>query len=73
MRQDDGMRPRPEPRGEESECMEWEVKAQARLEKAPFFVRPFIKLRAEREAKSRGLTEVSEALLDELKGREHKG
>lgn len=53
--------------------MDWEEKAEARIKKAPFFVRPFIKVRAEREAKARGLTRVTETLLDELKSREHKG
>ena len=53
--------------------MEWEEKAETRVKKAPFFVRPFIKLRAEREAKARGLTRVTEALLDELKANEHRG
>lgn len=53
--------------------MEWENEAEARVKKAPFFVRPFIKSRAEREAKARGLSKVTCALLDELKAKEHKG
>lgn len=43
------------------------------MKKAPFFIRPFIKSRAEKEAKARGLTKVSAALLDELKKSEHRG
>jgi hypothetical protein len=53
--------------------MQWEAEAEARMRKAPFFVRPFIKSRAEKEAKARGLDKVTTALLDELKSREHQG
>lgn len=53
--------------------MQWEPDAQARLKKAPFFVRPFIRARAEREAAGRGLSAVTCALLDELKASEHEG
>lgn len=53
--------------------MEWDSEAEARVKKAPFFVRPFIKGRAEREAKARGLPKVTCALLDELKSKEHQG
>lgn len=53
--------------------MEWDSEAEARVKKAPFFVRPFIKSRAEREAKTRGLPTVTCALLDELKSKEHTG
>lgn len=52
--------------------MEWEQDAKARLQKAPFFVRFFIKQRAESEAQKRGLTRITSALLDELKSKEHK-
>ena len=54
-------------------AMDWELEAQARIKKAPFFIRPFIKSRAEREARARGLERVTCALLDELKANEHKG
>ena len=53
--------------------MKWEPEAEARVKKAPFFIRPFIKSRAEREAKARGLDRVTTALLDELKANEHRG
>jgi len=52
--------------------MEWEPEAQARVKKAPFFIRPFIRSRAERVAKERGHDKVTVSLLDELKSREHK-
>ena len=52
--------------------MHWEAEAAARIQKAPFFIRPFIKSRAEKVAKARGLDEVTTALLDELKASEHK-
>jgi hypothetical protein len=52
--------------------MHWDVDAEARLKKAPFFIRFFIRSRAEAEAKKRGLESVTCALLDELKASEHK-
>jgi hypothetical protein len=52
--------------------MDWEAEAAARLKKAPFFVRPFIRGRAEKEAKTRGLEKVTTALLDELKAHQHE-
>ncbi|MEZ4221588.1 MAG: PCP reductase family protein [Polyangiaceae bacterium] len=52
--------------------MQWQPEALARLKKAPFFIRPFIKKRAEAEAKRRGAIEVTTALLDELKANEHR-
>lgn len=53
--------------------MDWDADARARLQKVPFFIRPFVKLRAESEARKRGLDRVTAALLDELKSKEHKG
>jgi hypothetical protein len=53
--------------------MQWEAEAQARLKKAPFFVRFFIKQRAESEARRRGLDVVTTTLLDVLKSKEHRG
>lgn len=52
--------------------MEWEPAASARLKKAPFFIRFFVKQRAEAEATKRGLTQVTTVLLDELKSKEHR-
>jgi hypothetical protein len=52
--------------------MNWEPDAKARLQKAPFFIRFFIKQRAESEAQKRGLRSVSTQLLDELKSKEHR-
>ena len=53
--------------------MDWHPDALARLKKAPFFVRPFIRQRAEREASARGLSQVTPELLDQLKAKEHRG
>jgi Proto-chlorophyllide reductase 57 kD subunit len=53
--------------------MNWDPEAEARVKKAPFFVRPFIRSRAEKAAKERGLQTVTTALLDELKSKEHTG
>jgi hypothetical protein len=52
--------------------MEWEEDARVRVSKAPFFIRFFIKQRAESEAEKRGLARVTTQLLDELKSKEHK-
>ena len=54
-------------------AMQWDPEALARIARAPFFIRPFIKRRAEAEAKKRGLMRVTTALLDELKASEHRG
>lgn len=51
----------------------WTPDAEARLAKVPFFVRFFVKRRAEAAAKERGLAEVTSALLDEIKSSEHRG
>lgn len=48
----------------------WTPEALARLQRAPFFVRPFIKKRAEKVARERGLDEISSELLSELKSKE---
>jgi hypothetical protein len=53
--------------------MDWEPDALTRLKRAPFFVRFFIKQRAESEAARRGLARVTTGLLDELKSKEHRG
>lgn len=52
--------------------MDWEPDAKTRLAKAPFFIRFFVKQRAEAEAKKRGADKVTCALLDELKAKEHR-
>lgn len=49
----------------------WAVDAEERLRNVPFFIRPFVRRRAEATARERGLPEVTSQLLDEIKGREH--
>lgn len=51
----------------------WTAEAAQRLARVPFFIRPFVRRRAESVAKERGLTEVTSALLDEIKSKEHRG
>ena len=51
----------------------WNEEAKRRLKKVPFFVRPFVRKRAETVAKQRGLTEITSELLDEIKSKEHSG
>lgn len=51
----------------------WTPEAKRRLARVPFFVRPFVKKRAESVARERGLSEITSELLDELKSREHTG
>ncbi len=53
--------------------LRWTADAEKRLKKVPFFIRPFVRRRAEAAAKERGESEVTSALLDEIKGREHRG
>jgi hypothetical protein len=50
----------------------WNPEAEQRLAKAPFFIRPWVRRRAEAVARERGLTEVTSRLLDEIKGKEHQ-
>ncbi len=51
----------------------WNDDAKRRLKKVPFFIRPFVRKRAEAAAKTRGLAEVTSELLDEIKSKEHQG
>jgi light-independent protochlorophyllide reductase subunit B len=51
----------------------WQPEAEQRLKKVPFFIRPLVRRRAEAAARERGLSEVTSQLLDEIKGREHRG
>ena len=50
----------------------WTPDAKERLARVPFFIRFFVKRRAEAVAAERGLTEVTSALLDEIKSKEHQ-
>jgi light-independent protochlorophyllide reductase subunit B len=50
----------------------WHPDAEQRLRKVPFFIRPWVRRRAEAVAAERGLQEVTSQLLDEIKDREHK-
>jgi hypothetical protein len=49
----------------------WQASAEQRLRSVPFFIRPWVKRRAEAVARERGLLQVTTELLDEIKGREH--
>lgn len=51
--------------------IDWDPDARERLGRVPFFVRPFVRSRAEQAARERGMARVTSALLDELKGGEH--
>lgn len=59
------------PRAATVSGMEWEPEAEARVKKAPFLIRPFIRRRMESAARARGLDKVTVALLDEVKAGEH--
>ena len=48
----------------------WAPDAEARIKNVPFFVRPLARRKAEAAAEERGMTEVTSALLDELKAKE---
>jgi hypothetical protein len=51
----------------------WHPDAEQRLRKVPFFIRPWVRRRAEAVAHERGLSEVTSQLLDDIKNREHAG
>jgi hypothetical protein len=53
--------------------LKWTPDALETIKKVPFFVRPLAKKKAENEARARGLTEVTAALLDELREKQHRG
>jgi hypothetical protein len=53
--------------------LRWHPDAEARIQRVPFFVRPLARRRAEREARRRGLTEVTPALLEDLRKKQHDG
>jgi light-independent protochlorophyllide reductase subunit B len=54
-----------------SSQVEWDEEAERRLRKVPFFVRPLVRMRAERTARERGLERVTAALLAELRSSAH--
>jgi len=51
--------------------MRWSDEARASLKRVPFFVRPLVRRRAEALARERGLGEVTGALMQELRRKEH--
>lgn len=51
----------------------WTPEAERRLKKVPFFIRPFVRRRAETAARERGEAEVTSELLDAIKDKEHRG
>ena len=51
----------------------WTPEAERRLRKAPFFIRPLVRRRAEQAARERNLPQVTTELLDALKSAEHRG
>lgn len=50
----------------------WTADAKERLARVPFLIRFFVKRRAEAVAAERGLTEITSALLDDIKSKEHQ-
>jgi hypothetical protein len=51
--------------------VEWDEEAERRLRNVPFFVRPLVRVRAERAARERGLSRVTVELLSELRTSAH--
>lgn len=47
--------------------LEWEDAAKKRVDEAPFFVRKLIRHKVEKAARERGLSCVTEDLLDQIK------
>ena len=54
---------------EESAAPTWTAGAQARIGAIPSFVQPMVKKGVEDFARERGFAEITEAVLDEAKGR----
>jgi hypothetical protein len=52
--------------------LRWTPEALEKIKRVPFFVRPLAKKKAESEARARGLTEVTAALLEELREKQHR-
>lgn len=55
-----------------AEKLEWDEAAIKRVDAAPFFVRKLIRHKVEKAARERGLTRVTEALLDQVKEKQMK-
>ena len=52
---------------ENSSSIVWSPEAKTRVEKAPFFIRRFIKKKAESYAREQGLSLITESIIDKLK------
>ncbi len=48
----------------------WDRDAKARLQKAPFFIRPIAKRRVEKAAREAGLNQITLAFMEQIKNRE---
>ncbi len=51
--------------------MTWTPDALKALKRAPFFVRPLVRRRAEAEARRQGRTEIDGPFLEELRRKQH--
>ncbi|MFO0694132.1 MAG: PCP reductase family protein [Polyangiales bacterium] len=49
----------------------WTPEALKKIERVPFFVRPFAKKKAESEARARGITTITAELLEQLRKAQH--
>ena len=49
--------------------MVWSKEAEARLDNIPSFIRPMAKKEIERIAKEKGMTEITDALMEETKSK----
>lgn len=53
--------------------LEWDAEAKARLGNIPFFVRKMARRKIEKEARRRGETRITVALMQDIKEQEHAG
>lgn len=50
--------------------IEWDADAKARLQKAPFFIRPLARSKVEKAAREQGITRITLAFMEQIKQRE---
>lgn len=49
----------------------WTPAALEKMKNVPFFIRPIAKAKIESEARARGVSEITVALIDEIRAEQH--
>ncbi len=50
--------------------IEWDIEAEKRLKKAPFFVRKMARAKVEKAARERGISRITLEIMEEIKRQE---